>query len=135
MSHVFLSAGSQPSALMGLIQCSDYECLQQALGPDWKSALSYDFLMFLHVNRAAGIDSAMCRLFCSRIITWTEIICHKMRCRLLSFICSICVYRHKVRQQVSEALATLRQIKLKKRFLSKLLRITKASSSFPFLIV
>ena len=43
MFHVFLSAGVQPSALMGLIRGSDYESLQQALGPDCKSALVCDF--------------------------------------------------------------------------------------------
>ena len=58
--HVPLSAAIQPSALMGLIRGSDYESLQQALGPDCKSARGCDVLMRLHVKRTSGIDSAMC---------------------------------------------------------------------------
>lgn len=78
MFHVFLSAGIQPSALMGLIRGSDYESLQQALGTDCKSALGCDsFLMRLHVNPMPGIDSAMCGS-CSRIITWTGMMCRKL---------------------------------------------------------
>lgn len=56
---------------MGLLQGSDYKNLQQALGPDCKSALGCDVLMCLHVNHTSGIDSAMCGS-CSRIMTWTE---------------------------------------------------------------
>lgn len=45
--------------------------LQQALGPDCKSALGYDILIRLRVNHTSGIETAMCGTR-SRLITWTE---------------------------------------------------------------
>ena len=50
---MLLSARIQASALMGLIQGSDYESLQQALGPDCKSVLGCDFF-----------DASACKIVC-----------------------------------------------------------------------